>query len=137
MAQFPGCPYPIVKNPLGYFHTQDGIDQVRSDLCILLMTNPGERVMMPEYGTPLRQFLFEPYDAIVLDDVQAVILAAIARWEKRVVVRACNVGVNLTNLNPLDDGSQQQHLLGISLDFVLPTHIINVQNLVLELPFQS
>ena len=33
---------------------------VKQDLLILLMTDPGERIMIPDFGVGLRKFLFEP-----------------------------------------------------------------------------
>ena len=138
MSRFPGCPYPIVKNPLGFFATQDGIDQLRSDLLILLMTNPGERVMMPTYGTPLRQFLFEQNVTGTEDDVRDVIIAAIAQREPRVTIKSINVGVSSdVALNQYDDGSQARYVLGVSIEFVDPAQRRNVQVLELQLPING
>ena len=64
MTDFLGSPYPIVKNPLGYFATQSGVNQIKADLLALLMTNQGDRTILPQYGCNLRQFLFEPADSI-------------------------------------------------------------------------
>lgn len=53
MDKFKGCPYPIVKDAKGYFHTQKGIEQIKSDLLILLLTNPGERCLPGDTVIPL------------------------------------------------------------------------------------
>jgi hypothetical protein len=47
MTEFAGAPYPITKDPMGYFRIQSGIDQIRSDLLALILTNAGERPMLP------------------------------------------------------------------------------------------
>ena len=52
MADFAGMGYPIVTNPKGYFPVTKGVDLIKGDLLCLLLTNPGERVMMPQFGTP-------------------------------------------------------------------------------------
>ena len=64
--KFLGAPYPIIKHPRGFFHTQSGIDQVKADLLILLLTNPGERVMLPDFGAGLNRLMFEPNDSILV-----------------------------------------------------------------------
>ena len=67
MTDFLGAPYPIVKTARGLLAAQTGVDQVKADLLQLLLTNPGERVMLLDYGTPLRELIFEPDDSS-LDD---------------------------------------------------------------------
>jgi phage baseplate assembly protein W len=44
-------------------------EAVRADLLHLLLTNKGERLYMPDFGTDLRKFLFEPNDKITEDDI--------------------------------------------------------------------
>ena len=137
MSNVYGCPYPIVKSPLGYFATQTGVSQLHSDLLILLMTEPGERVMTPTYGTSLRKYLFEQYDAIVEDDVRDTIIQSITKREPRVTIQDIQVGVNKVQMSPYDDGTQANYVLGISIQFVSPENINNVQLLELQLPLNG
>jgi len=44
-------------------------EAVRADLLHLLLTNKGERLYMPDFGTDLRKFLFEPNDKVTEDDI--------------------------------------------------------------------
>lgn len=50
--QILGCPYPIARNPLGLLKTATGTAAIKGDLLQLLLTNPGERVMLPTFGVP-------------------------------------------------------------------------------------
>lgn len=50
---FKGAPYPIRKDPRGFFRTQTSLDQIKSDLLILLLTNPGERCLTGDTLIPL------------------------------------------------------------------------------------
>lgn len=59
---------------------------IKNDLLQLLMTIPGERVMRPEFGTSLRLSTFEPSDNILLEQIRESIVAAISRYETRVIV---------------------------------------------------
>lgn len=45
-------------------------EQVRSNLINLLLTYPGERILNPQFGVGLRNYLFEPdIDEILLTDI--------------------------------------------------------------------
>src|SRR4051812_10385094 len=103
MADFSGMGYPILSdNPQGYFPVTQGVDLIKGDLLCLLLTNPGERVMMPAFGTPLRTLLFEPNDALLAERAKQMIMDSIRRWEPRVVIRAIDVlaGVDDDFLDP-------------------------------------
>ena len=45
-----------------YFSKSYGISLIRNNLRQLLLTERGERVMLPNFGVSLRKYLFEPMD---------------------------------------------------------------------------
>ena len=98
--KFLGAPYPIKKSSLGLMPTQFGLNQIKSDLLILLLTNPGERVMLPDFGTPLKQLLFEQNDEILAEQTREAIINSISKWEPRVTVKEINITI-LTEENSL------------------------------------
>jgi phage baseplate assembly protein W len=61
-------------------------EDIRQSLYILFHTEPGERVMNPEYGCALRQFLFENMVLSKLTQMREVINRAILRFEPRITV---------------------------------------------------
>ena len=91
--KFLGSPYPIIKHPRGFFHTQSGLDQIKSDLLVLLLTNPGERIMTPDFGTPLRKLIFEQGDSITAESIRLVIINSIKKWEPRIATSAIDVTI--------------------------------------------
>ena len=44
---------------------------VKQNFKMLILTNPGERVMYPDYGVGLKQFLFENFASVTEDEVRA------------------------------------------------------------------
>lgn len=134
--KFLGTPYPIIKNPLGFFKTQSGLSQIKSDLLILLLTNPGERVFLPDYGTPLKRLLFEQNDASLEQQAKDMIAESIRKWEPRVAVNQIEVtrDIDRKNLNEYDSLQDTQHILYIKITFIDPEQIENVQELKLEIP---
>ena len=53
----------------------------------ILMTNKGERLMMPDYGGDIRRFLFEPLDYGTSALVKQNIVTTIGRFEPRISVQ--------------------------------------------------
>ena len=53
----------------------------------LLLTNKGERLMNPEYGSDIRRFLFEPLDYGTSALVKQNIVTTIGRFEPRISVQ--------------------------------------------------
>lgn len=135
-----GMPYPLVKNPLGYMCTQEGINQIKSDLLVLLLTNPGERVMLPAYGTPLRKLIFDPNDATLADKARQMIIQSIKTWEPRIVIEAIEItGVDTSSLSEDDPQEPEDlsHIMSIKIKFFDPYDIKNIASLTLELPMTT
>lgn len=139
MRIFLGVPYPITKNPQGFFYTQSGIDQIKSDMLVLLLTNPGERVMNPTFGTPLKKLMFEPNDLVIQNAAKKMIIDSISKWEPRITVQQIQVtsSVDEAALNALDDKSEKEHILFIRIIFIDPQNIKEVQELTLEVPLSG
>jgi uncharacterized protein len=116
-----GCPYPILETPKGYLPSQQGVAQIKSDLLSLLQTFPKERVMTPEFGTDLRPLFFEIADNTLIATAQSAVIAALAAWEPRIAVQSVVATVN-------------DNVLTISIEFIDPQNINNIEVLTLELP---
>ena len=135
-SRFLGLQYPLEKTPRGILAQKSGINQIKADLLQLLLTNPGERVMLPSYGTPLRELLFEQNDTFLVDKARQVITNAILTWEPRIVI----TDIQVTNktpksaLNKNDTYDDLENILYIKIKFVDPENIQQVEELVLERP---
>jgi phage baseplate assembly protein W len=136
MANFLGLPYPVVKNPLGFFKTQSGIAQIKSDLLSLLLTNPGERVFLSDYGTPLKRLIFEQNDAVLETTAKNMISDSISKWEPRIAVSQIEVSSSIpkSSLSPMDPGNDLDNILYINIKFIDPEKISEVQELRLQIP---
>jgi phage baseplate assembly protein W len=60
-------------------HIQESILQI-------LGTRPGERFLRPEFGSKLKDLVFEPNDTVLRGLLRHYVIDAIKRWEKRVTV---------------------------------------------------
>ncbi|MCW7541373.1 GPW/gp25 family protein [Aquabacterium sp. A7-Y] len=68
-----------------------GEDNIRESIRIILMTEPSERLRLPQFGAGLGRFLFEPNTAATHALIAERIRDALARFEPRVRVQAVDV----------------------------------------------
>jgi phage baseplate assembly protein W len=59
---------------------KDGQRALKSDLIHLLLTTPGDRLYLPDFGTNLRKYLFEPNDEINNSGIKTEIQESINKW---------------------------------------------------------
>ncbi len=69
------------------------IQNIEENLLILFSTDWGERIMLPTYGTPLRQYVFAALTQTTSHQLILDISNAIAAWEQRIDV----VNVEIAN----------------------------------------
>lgn len=65
---------------------QSGERLIKNDILQLLLTMPSERVMRPNWGTPIKSSLFQNADEETANDLASAIQAKVNRWEPRVRV---------------------------------------------------
>ena len=53
----------------GFTNIKSLKENVKQAFKMLILTNPGERMMLPEYGVGLRTFLFEPYTGATQSEI--------------------------------------------------------------------
>jgi hypothetical protein len=59
---------------------------IHESILQILGTRPGERFMSPEFGSRLKDLVFEPNDSVLKGLIRHYVIDAIERWEKRVYV---------------------------------------------------
>lgn len=136
MEKFIGLQYPLVKTARGSLAQNSGVEQIKADLLQLLLTNPGERCMLPEFGTPLRKLIFEQNDTTLELMAKQMIAESIRKWEPRIVVSKITVTSKFDpkDLNKDDFGEEVEGILGIKIEFIDPENISQVEALVLQMP---
>ncbi|WP_439412914.1 GPW/gp25 family protein [Enterobacter ludwigii] len=64
-----------------------GIEAVRQSLCVLFMTEPGERIMRESYGGGMHDFIFDNITDELLAGIHNRIEESILRYEPRAVLK--------------------------------------------------
>lgn len=89
-----GISFPPRLGPDGRMAWSSGPDNIREALMVILMTQPGERIMLPDFGGKLRSFLFEPNTVATRRLLQDDIQKALQIWEPRITVQSITVDVD-------------------------------------------
>ncbi|WDZ87024.1 GPW/gp25 family protein [Micromonospora cathayae] len=78
-----GCAFPLRVQPHGGLAMVGGTALLEQAMCVILATYPGERPMRPEFGSRLRDFVFEPTTGQTRRAVAVEVRTALERWETR------------------------------------------------------
>ena len=68
---------------LNMTHKEDNINQA---IDIILQTAQGERSLMPQFGSPLRSFLFKNLDVSLQNEIIDAVKSALLDYEPRITV---------------------------------------------------
>lgn len=83
---------------------------IRQNLKMLILTNPGERIMEPEFGVGLRTYLFQNFNEGTYAEIESKIRQQVAKYLPV---------VNIIGLS-VDPAGQDSNQLGLSLKFSIP-----------------
>lgn len=81
-----GWAFPFAVRADGTPSTVEHEEDVRQAIRIILGTEPGERVMRPDFGAGLGSFVFEPVSATTIAGVRTRVRDALVDWEARIDV---------------------------------------------------
>jgi phage baseplate assembly protein W len=63
---------------------REGGPELDAAIAMIIATAPGERVMRPEFGCTIWEYLFDPVDARTLGLMEQAVREALTRWEPRI-----------------------------------------------------
>lgn len=81
-----GWQFPVRTNRRGDVELSSGIDDIEESIRIVLGTAKGERVMRPEFGCGIHDYVFTTVNATALTLVETAVEDALVQWEPRIEV---------------------------------------------------
>lgn len=75
-----GFAFPFKIDDAGRVATSTGDDNIRGKIVQVLLTAPGERVGVPEFGCGLRALVFDPNNDILAAATEFAINRALQQW---------------------------------------------------------
>lgn len=86
-----GISFPPRLGADGRVAWSSGPANIRESLTVILLTQRGERLMLPSFGGRLRSYLFEPNTVTTQQEIRQEIKRAISLWEPRITVVSVSV----------------------------------------------
>jgi len=85
--------YPFKESSKGfYIELNDDENQaIKSDLMHLILTQRGQRLYNPSFGTNLLKFIFEPNDSITLSSVKEEITTVVKKYLPKLQINEISV----------------------------------------------
>ena len=81
-----GWAFPLQNGPDGEVAMAAFEEDIRQAILIIMQTDPGERVMRPDFGAGLNALVFEPVNTTTLALVRHRVEQALILWEPRINV---------------------------------------------------
>jgi phage baseplate assembly protein W len=81
-GRFININFPFKDSNQGFFLDLNNTDNqaVKADLLHLLLTRKGQRLYLPDFGTDLLKFIFEPEDGITFEAIKSEISSEIQKY---------------------------------------------------------
>lgn len=105
-----GWKFPIKVNAKGGLSYSEGPERIQDAIWIILSTSLGERLMRPDFGAGVHDYVFQSNSDVVRMQLQSAVNEALLKWEPR---------IELTNVN-VQEGDQPSQVL-VSIDYRIRT----------------
>tara|TARA_R110002020_G_scaffold234077_3_gene445919 strand:+ start:4357 stop:4725 length:369 start_codon:yes stop_codon:yes gene_type:complete len=94
----------------GYTSIKSLKKMIKQNFKMLILTNPGERVMSPEFGVGIRQFLFENFQSDVYARIDSKIREQTSIYLPIISIRNIEFGT----------GGIEDNSLGVRIEYRIP-----------------
>ncbi len=80
--------FPFKDSDKGFYLqlNQTDRDAIRADLLHLLLTNKGERLYLPDFGSDLKKYIFEPNDNVTHSEIKDNLNQTISKYIPNLIV---------------------------------------------------
>ena len=85
--------------------TETSAKEIRSDLLHLILTRRGSRYFLPDFGTRLYEFIFEPYDGLTQNAIEADIRDSVEKYMPNLII-------NRITIEPADPSLEVEYAPG-------------------------
>ena len=109
---------PLIRGDVNDFELITSyLDLVKQNFKNVMLTNPGERVMEPEFGVGIRNYLFENFNNTTYKQIDTKIRKQVDMYMPAITINEVS----------FDGSAQDANLLGIAIIFSI--HSIGVRDL--------
>lgn len=103
--------FPFRDSVKGFFldMTVDDATAIKSDLVHLLLTSKGERYYLPEFGTNLKKYIFEPNDNITHAEIRQEINESVKKFIPNLSITSIDI----------TQKENSEYVASVRLDYVI------------------
>jgi len=107
---------PLTKDKINGYEMLDTLKGVISqNIKMIVLTNPGEKIMLPEFGAGLYQFFFQPMSKVLFADVREEIARQVLEYMPFVKIREVKFTTNE------DDPSLDLNRVNVLIKYSVPS----------------
>jgi phage baseplate assembly protein W len=92
--------------------------EIKSSLIHLLLTRRGSRYYLPDFGTNLYQYIFEPLDEIIITKIENEITDSVEKYIPNLKINKINIEQFYDNIEYIND-DKKQHSVRINIDYTI------------------
>ena len=106
-----GVKLPITRDDIhGFTMIDDFHSLIRQNLKMIILTNPGERVMIPDFGVGIQSYLFENFSETTYTQIENDVKQQAAKYLPVISVNRLN----------FDNSSPDSNTLQVSIEYTIP-----------------
>lgn len=115
--------FPFRDSAKGFFLDLNTVDTkaIKADLLHLILTNKGERLYLPDFGTNLRKYLFNPYDGITESEIKSEISEAIKKYIPN---------LKITSIT-FEEAPQNQYGALVKIEYVITEDVFETKDVII------
>ena len=110
----------------GYGLTKNFKEVARQNLKMVVLTNPGERIMLPNFGVGIKTYLFENADTFVFEEIEEKIRQQVRTYLPYITIDNINFFSDRNNFNETEiEPSSLSNYVHIQIKYRIPTIFIS------------
>ena len=115
--------YPFKDSDKGFLLDLNDTDSgaIKADLMHLILTQKGQRLYMPDFGTDLLKYIFEPSDSKTFSEIKTDIKATVKRYIPNLIVKEIIV----------DQDTNNEHKASIRIDYSISDDVFVEEDFVI------
>jgi hypothetical protein len=141
-----GISFPFVASTEGKYLklTQTANDEIRSDLIHLLLTRKGSRYFLPDFGTRLYEYIFEPLDSPTFNNIESEIRESCEKYLPQlrinnISIKAASDEEEVTTINGRTENKEYnlpknvptEYTAKVRIDYTITTDVFGSKDFVI------
>ena len=141
-----GINFPLRQSTNGKYLSlsEETDDEIRSNLIHLLLTRKGYRYYLPDFGTRLYEFIFEPMDGPTFSEIESEIRESVEEYIPNITIT--NISVTSADMGEEDKGTYiegderiyrvpgiglKEHTAKVKIDYTISDDVFNSSDFVI------